>query len=375
MAQKKHPDYILVVVTSILLIWGIFNLAAISFPYSLERYGNSWHYLLHQLLIGFLPGLLIGFIFFKLKLETLKKISIYLFGFNLLLLMLVFLPKIGVELNGSRRWLKFGSIMFQPSEFLKITFLLYLSTWLGSRLNPKKRNVSKKKMDWQAFFVFLTILVILVIILLFQRSFSTLVIISLIGIVVYFASLASLRHLMLIILAGGGLMILAIKLAPYRLARVLTLLYPHIDPLGRGYQLKQSLITIGSGRLFGIEKGIAFGLSRQKFGFLPEVMTDSIFAIIAEEMGFLGCLGLILLFLLLAWQGMKIVLKSKSESAKLLALGITFWLVFQTFFNIGGIIGILPLAGMPLPFFSYGSSHLIMEMAGLGILLNISKNL
>lgn len=375
MAQKKHLDYALVVIISILVIWGIFHLAIVSFPFSLEKYGNSWHYFLHQLLVGFLPGLLVAFILFKLKLETLKKISVYLFGLNLLLLILVFFPKIGVEINGSRRWLRFGSIMFQPSEFLKITFLLYLSTWLGNKLNFKKGTVRKKKMDKQAFFVFVSLISMVVIILLFQRSFTTLITVGLIGMVIYFASFHSWKYFISLMILGAGLVVLGIKLVPYRLARVLTLLNPHIDPLGGGYQLKQSLIAIGSGKLFGIEQGIALGLSRQKFGFLPEVMTDATFAIIAEEMGFIGCSALILLFVLLAWKGVRIALRSKNGCYKLLAFGITFWLVFQAFFNISGIIGILPLVGIPLPFFSYGSSHLITEIAGLGLLLNISKNL
>ena len=123
-----------------------------------------------------------------------------------------------------------------------------------------------------------------------------------------------------------------------------------------------------------MDGGFSLGLSRQKFGFLPQPMTDSIFAIIGEEMGLLGCFALILLFLLFAWQGFKIALNSKNEFSKLLATGITFWITLQAFFNIGGIIGILPLAGIPLPFFSYGASHLITEMIGVGILLNISKN-
>jgi len=347
----------------------MFTLATVSFHFSLEKYGNGWYYFLHQILLGLLPGILLILLILRLKLETLKKLSIYFFGLNLILLGLVFLPKIGVEIGGSKRWLNIGPILFQPSEFLKITFLLYLSAWLSSRLDSKR----KFKTDWQAPFVFLIILGVLGVILLLQPDLSTLIIIFLASLSIYFASLTPWWHSIPIILCSGGIVALLIKFKPYRLKRILPLLYPQIDPLGIGYQLNQSLIAIGSGKLFGIGKGFSLGLSQQKFEFLPQPMTDSIFAIIGEELGFLGCSCLILLFLLFAWQGLKIGLKSRDEFSKLLAVGITMWIVLQAFLNIGGIIGILPIAGIPLPFFSYGSSHLITEMAGLGILLNISK--
>ncbi|MBZ9572984.1 FtsW/RodA/SpoVE family cell cycle protein, partial [Patescibacteria group bacterium] len=164
-------------------------------------------------------------------------------------------------------------------------------------------------------------------------------------------------------------------IAPYRLARIFSFFHPEADPLGISYQLKQALIAIGSGKIFGIEKGFGLGVSRQKFGFLPHSMSDSIFAIIGEEMGFIGCTILIVFFLVLAWRGLRIAYTSEKSFFQLLALGITVWIMLQTFFNIGGMIGILPLAGIPLPFFSYGGSHLIAEMIGVGILLNISKKL
>ena len=368
--MRTSPDLFLLILISILLIWGAFTVTVVSFPYSLEKYGNSWHYFLHQLLFGFIPGILIAFIFYKLNLKTLKKLSFYLLGLNIILLILVFLPKIGVEIKGGRRWLNLGVILFQPSEILKITFLLYISAWLSNKLEFKKKS---KKISWQAPFVFLIMIGILGTILLLQPDFSTFVIIFLASLTIYFVSSTPWWHSLFLILASGGLGAILIKISPYRLARVLPLLNPQIDPLGIGYQLKQASIAIGSGRLFGFAEEISLGLSRQKFGFLPHSMTDSIFAIIGEEMGFLGASFLILLFLLFAWRGIKIGLNSRTEFTKLLAIGITFWIVFQAFSNIAGIVGILPIAGIPLPFFSYGSSHLITEMIGIGILLNISK--
>jgi len=349
----------------ILIIWGFFTSATVSFPVSLRHYGNSWHYVLHQLFSGLIPGLIIGFILFKIDLKKLKKLSIFIFGFNLLLLLLVFLPKIGVQINGSRRWLKIGSILFQPSEFLKISFIVYLSAWLSSKLKERKH--------WQTLLVFLAILGSLGIIFVLQPDLSTLIIIGLTGIIMYFASSAKWYYPVSVSLSGIGAVILLIKSSPYRMQRLLTFLNPQVDPLGTGYQLNQSILAIGSGRLFGIGNGFNLGLSRQKFGFLSQPMTDSIFSVIGEELGFLGSVFLISLFLALAWQGIKMALNTKDEFSQLLSIGIVSWFAFQAFFNIGGIIGILPLAGIPLPFFSYGSSHLVTEIAAVGILLNISS--
>ena len=165
---------------------------------------------------------------------------------------------------------------------------------------------------------------------------------------------------------------LAIKLAPYRFHRFRVFLNPELDPLGIGYQLKQSQIALGSGGIFG--RGELFGFSFQKFNFLPNPMTDSIFAVLGEETGFLGSSFLILLFLILFFEIFRISKKSKDLFGRILAIGFGTWIVGQAFFNIGGISGTLPLAGVPLPFFSYGGSHLIAEFLAIGILLNIAKN-
>jgi cell division protein FtsW len=369
MVQNKynHPDYILLGIVAVLILWGIFTVGTISFPFSLEKYGTPWAYLSHQILMLGI-GIALGIIIFKFSLKTLKKWAPFLFLLNLILMVLVFLPLIGVEIGGARRWLNFGGFLFQPSEFLKISFILYLAAWLS-----EKSTIQKKERLKQLFLPFGIILSILLIVLLAQPDMSTLGIIFITGVLMYFATSTPWWHTLLLLGAGGGGSLLLIKTAPYRLARFLVFLHPETDPLGIGYQLRQALIAIGSGKIFGIENGFGIGLSRQKFGFLPHPMTDSIFAIIGEELGFLGCLLLISLFLLFAWRGLKIVKESEKPFQKLLSVGIAFWIVLQAFFNISGIIGILPLAGIPLPFFSYGGSHLIAEMIGVGILLNISK--
>lgn len=371
--QKKGGslNYPFLVIIFVLISWGFFNLFLISIPFSLEKYGKSWYFGFHQLFFGLIPGILIAYFFYKLNLNILKKISLFLFLLNLILLILVFFPSIGVEIYGSKRWLNFGLFLFQPLELLKITFLVYLCAWLSSKVKIKKKNIIENK--WEALFVFLTLLVILGIILLSQPDFSGFGLIFLISLFVYFLSLTPWWHSLILIFLSGIIAIFFVIIAPYRLVRFFPLIYPRIDPLGIGYQLEQALIALGSGGLFGIEGGFGLGISRQKFGFLPHFLTDSVFAVIGEELGFLGSSFLILLFLLFGWQGLKISLEAKNEFERLLAAGITFWIVLQAFLNIGGIIGILPLSGIPLPFFSYGASHFLIEMIGIGILLNISK--
>ena len=167
----------------------------------------------------------------------------------------------------------------------------------------------------------------------------------------------------------AGSLIALIKIAPYRAERMLVFFQPGIDPLGIGFQAKQALIAVGSGGI----AGVGLGMGIQKFGFLPQPISDSIFAIFAEETGFIGALALIFLFLMFLWRGFRIAKKTQNKFFQLTAIGITSWIIVQAFVNIGSMIGLLPITGIPLPFISYGGSHLIAELVGIGILLNISK--
>jgi len=368
--KNRGPiDRVLLIVILILIFWGLITVATVSFPTSLRSYGTPWYYLFNQLIrLGI--GAVLAIVAFKLPLETIRKHSFWLLGGTLLLLLLVFVPKIGVKIGGASRWLNLGGFRLQPSEFLKITFLLYLANWLSKRKKDKE-----KKSFSQIFLPFIFMMAALLFILILQPDMSTLGIITISALVMYFIASTPLWHTLVI--TGSGLVgaIVLIKLEAYRMARLLVFLNPEKDPLGMGYQLRQALIAVGSGGLLGIGGGLSLGLSRQKLGFLPEPMTDSIFAIIGEEIGFIGCGLLISLFLVLLWRIFKIFKNAPSNSFEgLLAVGIGTWICFQTFFNIGGMLGLLPMGGVPLPFFSYGGSHIITELAAVGLLLNISKN-
>jgi cell division protein FtsW len=367
----RHPDYLLFGTVIILMVLGILILASVSASLSQEKFGTTYYFLNHQLLFGFLPGIFLAFLAFKIRLDFLKKWAPILLLINLILLAMVFLPKIGAGAGGATRWLSLGPISFQPSEFLKLTFILYLAAWLTGRAPQQSAGGRQaEKAFSQTFIAFLTVIGLISLLLIFQPDISTLGMIVLVAVLMYFLAATPLWHSILIILIGAGGLLSLIKLAPYRAARLLVFLKPETDPMGIGYQLKQALITIGSGGMFGL----GLGMSSQRLSFLPQSISDSIFAIMAEETGFIGSFILISLFLIFLWRGFKVAKETENKFSQLLAVGISSWIVIQAFINLGSMTGLLPLTGIPLPFISYGGSALVTELAGAGILLNISKN-
>lgn len=374
--MKKKENYLLLGLVGFFVAFSILFFACLSAPVSLQRFGNTTYYFFHQLLYGFLPGIILGFIAYKISLKWLKKWSALFVLVNIVALFLVFLPVIGSSAGGATRWLGIGGIGFQPSEFLKITAILYLSAWIASKLSEVKgrdwKTNLKKSYD-NIIYVFLPFAIFLAVILIalyLQRDASTLGIISITLLVLYFSAKTPVWHTLLIIGAGLGTLLFMVKFEPYRFDRWLIFLNPDHDPLGKGFQLKQALISLGSGGIFG--KGL--GMSVQKFGYLPQAISDSIFAIVGEEFGVLGSIAVIVLFILFFWLGIKIAQKSTDRFSQIVAVGIVFWITFQAFINISSSAGMFPLAGIPLPFLSYGGSHLIVELIGVGLLLNISKN-
>lgn len=351
---------ILLITILLLVLLGFAILAGVSITVSQKLFGKPSQFLLHQIMFGFIPGGILAFMAYKINLSFLKKISLPLLLIILTCMILVFVPTIGSLLGGARRWISFGPIGFQPSEFLKLFFILYLSAWLA------KHQQNQKRLFWPLIIILSAICLLLI----FQPDISTLIILASVALAIYFAATTPLHQTGALIAAGIVGLVILVALAPYRLNRLTVFFQPETQPLGMGYQLRQGLITVGSGGLTG--RGL--GLSVQKFSFLPQPMTDSIFAIFSEETGFVGSLILIILFLVFAWQGLKIAKKSPDAFLGLIAVGITVWITLQALINIGSITGILPITGIPLPFTSYGSSHLVAELIAVGLLLNISKH-
>jgi cell division protein FtsW len=345
------------------------------------------YFLFHQIINGLLPGIILGFIAFKISIVLLKKYIPFLLLANLALMVAVFIPGIGFSLRGASRWIGVGSISFQPSEFLKLIFILYIASWLGSRVqnnsktfkhrdNPTttlcqnwSRAVRGKNFGQEALFPFLIIIAFISLLLILQPDISTLGIIVLTASLMYFCAGTFFWHSILIMVMGLTGLLCLIKTAPYRWNRLMVFLHSGFEPMGLGYQVKQAIITIGSGGIFGL--GLGAGV--QKYGFLPLPMSDSVFAVFAEETGFFGATILLSIFLIFTWQGFNIAKQTKDKFLQLTAFGITCWIIIQTFVNISSTAGILPLTGIPLPFISYGGTHLIAELVGVGILLNISK--
>jgi cell division protein FtsW len=286
--------------------------------------------------------------------------------FSFFSLILVLIPGIGTKVLGARRWLVLGPLTFQPAELVKLSFIIYLSAFLLNESFGFEEPVSSNKKKLLPFLVMLFILLGLVML---EPDLGTAIVLAATGLVVYFASGASLFYLTLVgiigILSGVGL----ILFSPYRRERLLTFLNPTRDPLGASYHIRQILIAIGSGGWLGI----GLGQSRQKYEYLPAVTTDSIFAVVAEELGFIGAVALLSIFLILIWRGMKIAKEAPDEFGRLLAVGITSWIGFQFLVNLSAMVALVPLTGVPLPFISYGGSSLVLSLTGMGILANIAR--
>ncbi|MFH2105252.1 MAG: putative lipid II flippase FtsW [Parcubacteria group bacterium] len=363
MAEKKHkPDYWLVITVMILLVVGSVMLSSASAVVSYENFGNNYQYLKHQLFYGVLFGLLAMIITSRINYRFWKKFAAILLGVTLVLLLAVFIPGIGLEYGGARRWISLGAATMQPTEIVKLTFILYLATWLEKR--------QKGIRDWKfGFLPFVTVLGIIGSLIMLQPDLGTMSVIIVSAIAVYFIAGARWRHLATIGGAGIVLFWIMIKAAPYRMARFTVFLNPELDPQGIGYQINQALLAVGSGGLFG--RGL--GKSIQKYNYLPEATGDSIFAVMAEELGFIRILFLIGVFVFLAVRGFMVAKKAPDIFGKLVAVGITSWIAFQAFINIAAMVALVPLTGIPLPFISYGGTALLFTLAAVGILINISQ--
>ncbi len=361
--KKKTGDHIFLFILGCLIFFGLAMLASASAVMSYEDFGSSYGYLKHQVLLALLPGIFLFFIASKIRYTYFRKLSIFFLIFTMLLLFLLFLPGIGFETKGAARWIQVGSLTFQPSELLKLTFILYLAAWLESR----KNNLDSFSEGLMPFLVICSIIAVL---LISQPDLGTLVVVLTIGAVIYFVGGGRISHLLISGVVGLIAVAILIYSDQYRLNRWTAFLNPEIDPLGTAYQINQALIAIGSGGLFGL----GFGMSKQKYNYLPEPMGDSIFAVTAEELGFVGSLVLLFLFLALVWRGLKIAKQASTTFGMLVSVGVMSWISIQAIVNIGAISGLLPLTGITLPFISYGGSSLIVLLTAVGIVYNISKD-
>lgn len=358
------PDYVFIGLIGVIIIFGLIMLSSASGAVAYEKFGDNYWFLKHQIFFGLLPGLAAFFIMAKIDYRKWRNYALPFLVVSIILLLLVFIPGLGASYGRARNWINIFGMSLQPAEIVKLTFLIYLSAWLSRMRGEKEMRDAST-----SFIPFVTVLGLIILIMAIQPDIGTLSIIAVVSLIVYFVAGAPFLHLAWISGAGALLFFFLIKIAPYRAARLMTFLHPELDPQGVGYHINQALLAIGSGGFFGL----GLGLSRQKFQYLPEVAGDSIFAIIAEELGFVFTLGLIVLFVFLALRGLKIAKRAPDGFGRLLAIGITSWFVFQAFINIGAMLGLLPLTGIPLPFISYGGTAMTVGLAAAGIMANISK--
>lgn len=322
---------------------------------SFKDFGDKYHFIKDQIFWVVLGFASFGFFsFFDYK--KLYYLSLPILLLSIILLVMVFIPGIGVYLLGAHRWVNFKFFILQSSEFAKLSLVIFLAAWFSNR--EKGRLLA-----------FLLLLGLVLLLIIMEPDMGTAVIILAVSLVMYFLSDAPNWQFAILIPFFAVLGIIAAKFAPYRAQRLTTFFDPNSSPQNYSYHVRQILIALGSGGMFGV----GFGNSLQKYAYLPENTTDSIFAIIAEETGFVGALILMGVYAFLIVTGFRIAAKTKDNFGKLLAAGITTTIAMQTIINLSSQTALLPLTGIPLPFISYGGSALIMNLAGAGILLNISR--
>lgn len=347
----------------LLLGIGLLMVASAGVSYGNIRFDDGYYFFKRQL-VGVGVGLIALFLFQRIPYQFWKKVSIPFFLTAIILLVLVLIPGFGTEAYGASRWIDLGPISFQPSEVMKLALVVYFAAWLSGKSVARKTDFNEGVVP------FAIVLLVVSFLILKQPDTGTLGILFIIAISLFFASGAKLSHIGLLLGAASAGLLILIWLAPYRMRRMLVFLDPEHDPSGAGYQIKQALIALGSGGIFGL----GLGHSRQKFAYLPEPMTDSIFAILGEELGIIGCIVLIALFIFFAYRGIYIARRAPDEFGRYLAVGIVSWIAFQAFVNIFAIVGLIPLTGVPLPFISYGGTSIAVLLGAVGILLNVSKH-
>jgi cell division protein FtsW len=360
--KLQHFDKSFFGVVLTICIIGLFIFISASLGILAHSESKFYSVLFSQFALGYTLGFaaLIGCL--KIPYTFWRKYALYIFIFGLILTTLVFVPHLGFAHGGARRWLVLGPISFQPAEFLKIAFVMYFASWLAWFEKKKKENNGQ-------IVPFVIMISITAVVLLLQPDTKSLILIAGASSVMLFVSGIHMKKIFIIfgtaVVLFGGLLFIR----PYTMNRVKTFLNPSADPRGASYQVQQSLIAIGSGGMFG--KGL--GQSIQKFNYLPEPQGDSIFAVYAEEFGFLGTFILVCLYLFFSIRGYGIAFRAPDPFSRFLVVGLVTLLVTQSFLNIVSIVGLFPLTGVPLVFVSQGGSALLFALLSVGIILQISR--
>lgn len=358
-SKRGAPDFVIMSVSLILLTIGLIMVFSASAVTAYLDHGDSFYFLKRQL---FSAGVAVAAMVFAMNFDFsyLKKFANLGLILSLVLLSMVLI--MGTVSHGSSRWLDLGFRSVQPSEIVKLAIIIFMA---------KNLSENRGKMDhfWSGLIPNLAILAVVCGLILLQPDLGTAVCIAGTVYLMFAAAGSKFSHLALLAVVGICLVAVAIVASPYRMERFTAFMHPWSDPSDTGYQTIQSLLALGSGGL----AGMGLGQSRQKFFYLPERHTDFIYAILGEELGFIGAALVLLLFFVLLWRGFKVALTVHDSFGSLLAVGITCMIIVQMIINVGVVTGSLPVTGITLPFVSYGGSSLVFIMTGVGILLNISR--
>jgi cell division protein FtsW len=362
-SEERRADRQFLFYIVFLVVFGLIALVSASAPYGYSKFGDTYYFVKRQILYGLLPGIFLFIIFARIKTETWLKLSWPFYLFCLALLVLVFIPGVGAEYGkGAHSWINLGFFHFQPAELVKLAIILILA----NLLSDPNRDLS----DWKnGLLPVLAIISPAVLLIFLQPDIGTLAIMVVVVYVMLY--LAKIPKLWLVTLGALGVAAFAVLIivAPYRMQRLSIFLHPELDPQGIGYHVNQAFLAVGSGGTWGL----GYGHSRQKYQYLPEVQADSIYAIVAEEMGFVISSGVIILILLIGWRGLKIAKSAPDQFGYLLVSGIVVWFFWQSFVNIGAMVGLLPLTGVTLPFVSHGGTSLMVSLAAVGIIAGVSR--
>lgn len=357
----ERPDYWILAAIGILCMVGVLMV------FSSSGIEDDPTRLVTRHVIMLALGVVVLFVTMSVPYTTWRRYSVLGIAISALLLIAVLVapPFFSQEVLGAKRWLSLGNLPFslQPSELAKLMLVIYLADWCSTK-GDKVRDLTNGLVPFGIVLGALGGLVFI------EPDMGTMLVIFSIGVTMYFVSGAALLHMTVGVLGALIAFAVAATAAPYRMQRVLSFLDPWHDPTGVSYHSVQSLLALGSGGL----TGMGLGASRQKFGWLPEQSTDAIFSVWGQEVGFVGAVLMIALFLVVAWRGYRVARMAPDAFSSLLATGITTWIIFQAMLNIGAVSGAIPFTGVPLPFISYGGSSLVITLAGVGMLLNISKH-
>ncbi len=359
--RLRSLDPTIVGLTAGLLVIGLLMLFSATVAVGVQRAGDSLFFVKSQLFKGVIPGIFAFLVAALVDYRVWRKWAFFALIASIILLILVYVPGVGILLNGARGWIRIAGFQFQPSELVKVTFIIYLAAWLANHKGDEAHKLETGLVP------FLLALGSVMFLLILQPDTGSMMVIVGTSLTMYFLSGAPVSWFVVLCALGSGLLAMLIKLSPYRAARFMVFLRPELDPKGIGYHINQAVLAIGSGGWLGL----GYGQSRQKYLYLPEVESDSIVAIIAEELGFIAICILVFLFGALIWRCFSIARESKDPFATYLAAGIGMMLAIQCVMNIGSMTGLLPITGVTLPFISHGGSAMVMILGAMGLVAGI----